>query len=248
MVRKLIERKARMCASFFTKISERVAKIHKSDNQSLSELKAVYKLSVQTRNFEIQQLINRNNFFMLFQGVLLAAVFSNQASKPYVEFLICLAGIIVSWHQTQVAAGAKYWQEWWELKTSEIENQLKQFYERQNQKDGVESNPDIPFITLFGFDSIESKEHHSRVQEKINKKSGLIEFMTNQMILKKHSVSRVPIRTGLTLLVAWTLLFLSTLEWSFIFNFISSLDSLISGHHFAQESNNNCNSCMTVPK
>ena len=43
-------------------------------NENISELKAVYKLAIETRNFEIQQLINRNNFFMLFQGVLLAAV------------------------------------------------------------------------------------------------------------------------------------------------------------------------------
>lgn len=54
-------------------------------NQISSKLKAlqrVYEISVNTRNFEITQLTNRNNYYMLFQGVLLAAVFSNQASKP----------------------------------------------------------------------------------------------------------------------------------------------------------------------
>jgi hypothetical protein len=55
----------------------------KDNTEKLSELKAVYKLAIETRNFEIHQLINRNNFFMLFQGVLLAAVFNNQASKPF---------------------------------------------------------------------------------------------------------------------------------------------------------------------
>ena len=30
----------------------------------ISELKAVYKLAIETRNFEITQLINRNNFFI----------------------------------------------------------------------------------------------------------------------------------------------------------------------------------------
>ncbi|XDU54621.1 hypothetical protein AB3540_13055 [Acinetobacter nosocomialis] len=68
----------------------------KETNEKYSELKAVYKLAIDTRNFEIHQLINRNNFFMLFQGVLLAAVFSNQASKPFVEFVICFAGIFIS--------------------------------------------------------------------------------------------------------------------------------------------------------
>ena len=63
-------------------------------NSKLKALQRVYEISVNTRNFEITQLTNRNNYYMLFQGVLLAAVFSNQASKPLVEFLICLAGIV----------------------------------------------------------------------------------------------------------------------------------------------------------
>ena len=82
------------------------------NEMKISELKAVYKLAIETRNFEITQLINRNNFFMLFQGVLLAAVFSNQAPKPIVEFIICFSGIFISGHQMKVAAGAKYWQEY----------------------------------------------------------------------------------------------------------------------------------------
>ncbi len=41
---------------------------NKDNAEKLSELKAVYKLAIETRNFEIHQLINRNNFFMLFQG------------------------------------------------------------------------------------------------------------------------------------------------------------------------------------
>ena len=125
--------------------------------EKLSELKAVYKLAIETRNFEIQQLINRNNFFMLFQGVLLAAVFSNQASKPFVEFVICLAGIFISWQQVGVAAGAKYWQEWWELKTSEIEKELKQTIDNES------------FISLFNLDHTQQDDQRSKVMSKINK-------------------------------------------------------------------------------
>ena len=46
--------------------------------EEIKSIKAVYEIAIQTRNFEIQQLINRNNFFMIFQGVLLAAVVGNQ--------------------------------------------------------------------------------------------------------------------------------------------------------------------------
>ena len=72
-------------------------------NSKLKALQRVYEISVNTRNFEITQLTNRNNYYMLFQGVLLAAVFSNQASKPYVVFIICLMGFFISWHQMKVA-------------------------------------------------------------------------------------------------------------------------------------------------
>ena len=44
----------------------------KMDNSNQSsenlekEIKAIYKLSIETRNFEINNLIQRNNFYMLF--------------------------------------------------------------------------------------------------------------------------------------------------------------------------------------
>lgn len=97
----------------------------KRRNERLRELESVYSLSIETRNFEINQLINRNNFIMLFQGVLLAAVFQNQASKPVVEAIICLCGVFVSAFQVALSSGAKYWQEHWELKTEKIEELLK---------------------------------------------------------------------------------------------------------------------------
>ena len=65
-----------------------------SDSESLKKysklksLQRVYEISIETRNFEISQLTNRNNYYMLFQGVLLAAALSNQASKPIVEFMV----------------------------------------------------------------------------------------------------------------------------------------------------------------
>ena len=36
-----------------------------SNEAKVSERKAVYKLAIETRNFDRTQLINRNNFFML---------------------------------------------------------------------------------------------------------------------------------------------------------------------------------------
>lgn len=185
-----------------------------SNEAKISELKAVYKLAVETRNFEISQLINRNNFFMLFQGVLLAAVFSNQAPKPIVEFIICFSGIIISGHQIKVAAGAKYWQEWWELKTSEIENKLKDTIGKDN------------FIPLFSLsaETDEEKEEMKKFKEKVIKKinkpeSKFLEIDYNKIITTKYSVSRVPIYTGFVLMLTWAALLFSTLGWFHSFDF-----------------------------
>lgn len=185
--------------------------------KQISELKAVYKLAIETRNFEIQQLINRNNFFMLFQGVLLAALLSNQAPKPFVEFIICAAGVLVSWHQIKVAAGAKYWQEWWELRTSEIESDLKELLteEDKNNKD---------FISLFDLKGEEKENQKKKVRDKLASKGGIIEGLGNLLILKKYSVSRVPIWTGLTLMCTWFVAFLSTIDFSSILTVFESVD------------------------
>lgn len=198
----------------------------KTSAEHLSELKAVYKLAIETRNFEIQQLINRNNFFMLFQGVLLAAVFSNQASKPFVEFVICFTGIIISWHQVGVAAGAKYWQEWWELKTSEIEKELKETLGNKG------------FISLFNLDHSEQEDQRPKVLVKINKHTGFMESMISALILKKYSVSRVPIRSGLILMITWLVLFLSTLNWEGIIDHTSNW-KILDGHYFTPEKTSN---------
>ncbi|MFV5502462.1 hypothetical protein [Acinetobacter sp. 226] len=179
--------------------------------EKISELKSVYRLSIETRNFEITNLIHRNNFFMLFQGVLLAAVFSNQASKPYVEFCICFMGILISWHQIKVAAGAKYWQEWWEMRTSDIERQLKQTMQQTTGNKGG-------FISLFDFEDIKSKELYefkvkkSTIKSKsANRLFAPLDKCVKKLIISKYSVSRVPISSGIILLITWLVLFLGTL-------------------------------------
>ena len=80
----------------------------------LMEGQEKFDLILSRRDFEINQLIQRNNFFMLFQGVLLAGTIQSAHNKPIVSFLVCLCAVCVSIYQTQMAAGAKFWQEYWE--------------------------------------------------------------------------------------------------------------------------------------
>ena len=158
----------------------------------LDALKAVYKVCVETRNFEIDQLIQRNNFFMLFQGVLLAAVLQTQASKPMVEVLVCLCGIAVSWYQTQMASGAKFWQEWWEGRVEHYERQLEA---------ALGPSADRGFHDLF---AVPMDRVDAAVRARL-RRSRAFPF-SDLLILARFPVGRAPIRVGVVLLATWTAL------------------------------------------
>ena len=55
----------------------------------IEALKSLFKIALATRDFEITQLVQRNNFFMIFQGVLFAGVMQSAHTKPLVSFLVC---------------------------------------------------------------------------------------------------------------------------------------------------------------
>jgi hypothetical protein len=87
---------------------------------------STFELAIRLREFEIGQLAQRNNFFMIFQGVLLAGVVQSTGSIPIVSFMACVAGLFTSILQTGMAAGAKYWQERWEYGAERAERILLQ--------------------------------------------------------------------------------------------------------------------------
>lgn len=140
-------------------------------------------IALKMREFEITQLAQRNNFFMIFQGVMLAGVIQSSHAIPVVSFLVCVAGFLISLFQIGMASGAKYWQEYWEA-------QLSQYYP-----------------VLFHEDDC---KYHSTVKGRLNKRgiSGFIEGL----IMHRYSVSRIPIYVGITLMVIWLFLVLCTLR------------------------------------
>lgn len=183
----------------------------------LESIKSVYTICIDTRNFEINQLIQRNNFFMLFQGVLLAAALQNEASKPVVEVVICVAGIFVSLYQLQMACGAKFWQEWWESRVDHYEEKLRSLQVKQSGH----------FFELFAtsFDQV-----HKEIEERFRKKRGF--SLTNFLILRAFAVGRAPIKVSMTLLLAWTLLALHAVD----FGSIASWSNPVKGFTFSQAS------------
>lgn len=170
-----------------------------NDDPDISALKSLFQISLEIRNFEINQLVQRNNFFMVFQGVLFAGVIQSSHTKPVVSFLVCLVGLIVSFYHVRMAAGAKFWQEYWEHALHSIENHLMKKLHTSDCKRTTT-------IQLF---HEESHIYQDMVKSRLaNHGFSLI----NGLILKRYSVSRVPIYVAIAITLIWLLLTLCTLR------------------------------------
>lgn len=169
------------------------------ESSELDSIKSVYNICIETRNFEINQLIQRNNFFMLFQGVLLGAVVQSSANKPVVELIVCIAGFAVSCYQLQMACGAKFWQEWWEYRVNYFENMLKEHhYEKHGH---FKALFDTPF-----------EEVRRTVADHFSSRKRDAKF-TDFLILRAFAVGRAPIKTSLALIFAWSALTVHTINF-----------------------------------
>ncbi|MFK3907930.1 hypothetical protein ACI2KD_07655 [Pseudomonas monteilii] len=169
------------------------------NNEPLIAAKRLYEQCIEIRNFEIGQLANRNNFLMIFQGVLFAGLVQSAGTFPIVSFMACVTGVIVSWYQTQIAAGAKYWQEHWEHELKEAEVRLIALLREAGERTPVE---------LFSKDP---KQIKADVQSRLETGAG--GRMIRGLILEKFSVSRVPIKLGLSLMIVWGLLLTCTVNF-----------------------------------
>ncbi|MCL6235677.1 hypothetical protein M5F03_10990 [Acinetobacter sp. ANC 5579] len=207
------------------------------EKEQEERLKKLYYIAVKTRNFEITQLVQRNNFFMIFQGVLIACIIYSNNTVPFIHTAVCFVGVFISFFQMQIAAGAKFWQEYWEIQVYEAEERLRKFYA------DVKNTTD--FHTLFNKDLIEvknsiytnfykDKEKKSKYwkEEIIDgttiktfkapaefwKKNFIVDFLikyfpftrSKTRILTKPSVSKIPVQTGRLLLISWLFLFISS--------------------------------------
>lgn len=187
-----------------------MCEIEKTDKEELDSAKRIYERCIEIRNFEISQLSSRNNFLMIFQGVLFAGLIQSQGNIPIVSFMACLTGMIISCYQTRIAAGAKYWQEHWESELVSAEKRLIKALSDKSQRDPV---------LLF---SKEGEEIQKVVQKRL--KTSKIDFLTKKLILSKYSVSRAPIHIGISLTIAWAVLLACTVNFGWpitIFDWIT---------------------------
>lgn len=184
---------------------------------------SIYKLCVDLRNFEISQLVQRNNFFMIFQGVLLAGVCQSAGQIPVVSFLICVAGLGVSFMQAAVAAGAKYWQVHWELNTKKAERQMIRTIHQHRllraklDEDAISVNSSLlaklqnrrVFVHLFEDEAGRKEVFADLVGSRRHA------WFMNRFITQGFSSSRIPIYVGLLLFVVWGILLANTVDVPF---------------------------------
>ncbi|WP_406667803.1 hypothetical protein [Gallaecimonas sp. GXIMD1310] len=169
------------------------------EDEDVLALKALFKTTLETRNFEISMLVQRNNFFMIFQGVLLAGLIQSSHAKPVVSFMVCLAGFLVSVFQAQMAAGAKFWQEYWEEVLHQIERELL-----ESMSNGASGRR-----KKFYLFHDEVGRYRDMVQDRLKNHGHRI---SNSLILKRYSVSRIPIYVGIVFSVIWFFLVLCTMK------------------------------------
>lgn len=191
------------------------------NTEELARLKSIYEIAIKTRNFEIQQLVQRNNFFMIFQGVLIACIIYSNNTVPFIHTAICFIGIFLSFFQMQIAAGAKFWQEYWESEVALAEKKLKDFYKNIKKTEFHQLfNKDIDEVkhTIYSryFKNIPTRLYIKKNYdtERFLSKGKFRKYnpftKVDNRILMKPSVSKIPIRTARLLLISWLFLFVSS--------------------------------------
>ncbi len=203
-----------------------------SDNAIGSRTKGL-ELDLRSREFEINQLTQRNNFFMIFQGVMIAGLVQSQGTAaPTITVSMCALGVATSILQIGMAGGAKYWQSRWEASTrsSEIaivlalikrgEVPVQTFTHdssllNQSEKDQIidwnTKNPNDPLIDDVDFIKkvVLADINGSRRR---GLRWGLDWWVRYFAISPKWSVSRIPIWIGAALLVFWSTIFLNCIS------------------------------------
>lgn len=195
----------------------------------VGNLAKAYEFALRQREFEIGQLTQRNNFFMIFQGVLIAGITQSQGTAaPSITFLVCCVGLFTSLMQVGMAAGSKFWQIRWERAAKTVEIWL---LEELKDYKRVSSflTADGKFLTsaeVLKLDAVNLSP--ARATDKLEYSVGAItdanrteiekadDCLTrkfeNFLILSKFSVSRIPIWAAITLSIFWLLLLLLTIS------------------------------------
>lgn len=212
-------------------------------------------VDLRLREFEINQLTQRNNFFMIFQGVLIGSLVQSQGSSaPIINFSMSLLGCMVSVFQIGMAGGAKYWQSRWEAATRSSEIEIILELTKRNKSSVQTFTTDLSPLNDMEIAKIVAHNNSvKKLEDKIindpdyikkivekdiervseNCLSRLIDKLVNEIvILPKWSVSRIPIWIGIFLFIFWLIIFLNSfkinqLSMEPIYNFLDDYIEIV---------------------
>ena len=199
-----------------------------SDNAVGNRSKGL-ELDLRLREFEITQLTQRNNFFMIFQGVMIAGLVQSQGTAaPLITFSMSLLGIATSVFQIGMAGGAKYWQSRWEASTRSSEIAIVLALLRQDKLAVQTFTHDSTLLTEEERKQIQEwNAQHPDRDEQIADDPNFIKnvvladiqagrscgfrryadwWVQRFAIAPKWSVSRIPIWVGAMLFVFWAVI------------------------------------------
>jgi hypothetical protein len=205
-----------------------------SDNSVGSRAKGL-ELDLRLREFEISQLTQRNNFFMIFQGVLIAGLVQSQGTAAaLITFAMAMLGVGTSVMQIGMAGGAKYWQSRWEASTrsSEIAIVLELLKQKKLAVQTFTLDPTLltmdeqKQIKAWNDQHLDPNDHligdpsfiNNIVKADINggRASGprnWADWWVKRIAIEpKWSVSRIPIWVGAMLMVFWVIIAINSIN------------------------------------
>lgn len=209
-----------------------------ADNAVGSRAKGL-ELDLHLREFEIAQLTQRNNFFMIFQGVLIAGLVQSQGTAaPLITFSMSMLGVVTAGLQIGMAGGAKYWQSRWEASTRSSEIALVIELLKRKKQTVQTFTHDSSLLTKEEQAQIEDwNREHSGPEERITDDPDFIQsivladirgsrkkrvrwiadwWVRKFAIAPKWSVSRIPIWIGVFILFFWVVIGLNTVRFQAI--------------------------------
>lgn len=168
-----------------------------SNNDNLTD-KELYKIALETRNFEINLFWKRSNYFLVLNSALAIGFFnnfhgknsSNATSNPFYPICFAIFGFIVSILWLRVNLGSKFWQARWENVLIDLEKKRLSKY---------------PSIKLFSAESDILNKDAEEGLKSLDK--DCIGRLLKRCILQKPSVSRSMIYLSIFFCIAWAILF-----------------------------------------
>ncbi len=162
----------------------------------------LYKVALETRNFEIELFWKRSNYFLVLNTAIAVGFFNfngNGSGGFFLNSFLCIFGLLVSLLWFRINLGSKYWQVKWEEELKRIEKYIK---ERVCKKNACDKDT----CQCIALDMFGNEPELSRKKVFANLSSNGSLNCIDLWVLKKPSVSGTMIVLSFSFIIGWVLL------------------------------------------